>query len=120
MTAKDRHTAAILAALQSGPMDTKAIIAATGLHGTTLGNVIRGMLKDGLVSRTEVTTGRWRYYLGQTAPASPPRAKRAPKTALRYQVPVRQIEVHRHTEYSRNSSANTQIMKITLPAEPWL
>ena len=120
MNAITNHRATILAALERGPLMTKEIIAATGISGSYLGNIIKALMREQLISREEVTIGRWRYYIGQTAPVSQPKPKPAPRPPMRYSIPVRHIEVPRFAELSSNTQASPQTMKITLPAEPWL
>lgn len=60
--------AAILTALESGPKTTPELIEATGWAGLELSNRTKMLLREGLISREEITKGRFRYYAGTTAP----------------------------------------------------
>ena len=116
----DPHTRirqAIRDALQSGPKNTPELVKATGYDGQMMGNHLKTLLRQGEISRVETTKGRYRYYIGLTAPnytgyvpavrnADVPRLT----TKMEYAVPIRRV-----TFGADNGRAN----RVTLPAEPF-
>lgn len=116
MKRSEINAQAILDALTRGPLTTKEITAITGVSGGYLANTIKPLLASGKVSRVEVTKGRWRYYIGQTAPkpVEPP----PPRRIIRHAIPVRQVTIPRSSVIY--SSAAPVLVTVSLPAEPWL
>ena len=105
-------TARILNALAKGPKTSPELAQATGIETKNLKNSIRPLLRDGQISREEISKGRWRYYHGNTAPqAKAPNTQPRPKP--QYSIPVKTIDV------SRSYFGDAVPIKITLPAAPW-
>lgn len=106
---------AILAALQSGPKNTPELVAATGYDGQMMGNHIKTLLRTEKISREQISKGRWRYYIGTTAPnwtgyvPDKPKSKAPPKASI----PTKQINV------ARSYFGEAPPIIITLPAAPW-
>lgn len=104
--------------LQSGPKDTEELRALTGMRGGTLSNAVRELLRKGRISRVETTKGRYRYYIGDTAPGwtgyipavrksdDAPRLTRGTK----YKVPVR------HMAFPGEGG---RYNRVTIVALPW-
>ena len=86
--------AAILKALNSGPKMPAELRDTVGQKGQKLANNIKHLLRTEQISRVEVSVGRWRYFIGNTAPAwkgyHP--ETRKPKPMPKHSVPVRYIE----------------------------
>jgi hypothetical protein len=105
-------TARILGALAKGPKTSPELAQATGIETKNLKNSIRPLLRDGLISREEISKGRWRYYHGNTAPKGK-EYNPQPKPKPQYSIPVKTIDV------SRSYFGDAVPIKITLPAAPW-
>lgn len=122
MTAPERHAQTILARLAQGPARFGELEEATGVSGSYIRKILWKLMDEGKASRVEINNRVWIYYFGDTAPAKAKGGKPAPipKPKMQYSIPVRHIEVPRYAEYSRNTQATPQHMRITLPAEPWL
>lgn len=107
-------TTRILDALTKGPKTSPELAQALQMEGRFLSNTIKYLLKGNKISRVEISKGRWRYYIGQTAPnweGYTPQAKPQPKQTHR--IPVKTIDV------SRNYFGDATPIRITLPAAPW-
>lgn len=120
MTIADKNRtirAAIVGALQSGPKTTHELVSATRIEGTDLSSRIKMLLKDGEISRVETTKGRYRYYIGDTAPGW-----------TGYVPAVRNPDVPRLTGATKHAVAVSRVTypleggrvnRVTLPAAPW-
>lgn len=107
----------ILAALKSGPKTTPELVTATMREGLELSSRIKMLLKDGEISRVEITKGRFRYYIGTTAPnwrGYVPAVRNLTAARLtsqmEYRVPVRRMA------FDADSGRTN---RVTLPAAPW-
>lgn len=116
----DQHSRirqAIRSALQSGPKNTPELVRATGFDGQMMGNHLKALLREGAISRVETTKGRYRYYIGLTAPnytgyVPAVRNIDAPRLTSRvsYSMPIRRVNV---------GAGNGRVNRITLSAEPF-
>lgn len=108
--------AEILAALQSGPKTTHELVSHILREGIELSSRIKMLLRDGEISRVEITKGRYRYYIGATAPGwagyvpavrnpDVPRLTRSTK----YAQPVRVVVF---------PTDSGRVNRVTLPKEP--
>lgn len=110
------HTAecaTILAMLDASPKTTPELVTATGIKGAKLGNVIKALLREGKISRTLITRGRYCYYHGDSAPGWVPIAEQPPKVPTTHAVPVKVVDVA--VSYFGDAVAR----RVTLPAAPW-
>lgn len=116
----DQHSRirqAIRFALHSGPKNTPELVKATGYDGQMMGNHLKALLREGAISRVETTKGRYRYYIGLTAPnytgyVPAVRNTDAPRLTSRviYSMPIRRVNV---------GADNGRVNRITLSAEPF-
>ena len=93
---REEQLQSIVAALADGPKSTPQLIAATGFKGSTLGNMIKTLLKREEISRERISAERYRYYIGKTAPGWQGYECAGPKQkqpAVSYSVPVRQARI---------------------------
>ena len=103
--------------LQSGPKDTEELRTLTGMAGGTLSNAVRELLRKGKISRVETTKGRYRYYIGDTAPgwtgyvpaSRKPDAARL-TTQTKHTVPVRRLAF---------PGEGGRFNRVTVVAYPW-
>lgn len=110
----DQVKAAILKALGSGPKLPTELRSTVGQEGQKLANNIKTLLRAEQISRVQVSVGRWRYYIGKTAPAwkgyhpesRNPKQKPMPQHAM----PVKRIEF---------AADCGRMNRVTLPAFPW-
>jgi len=115
MTNQHPHTA-ILAALKQGPKTPKEIRDAIGVHDKSISSTMTFLLRQGEISREEVSKGRWRYYIGTTAPNWKGYVPDKPKPKLpkpKTNIPTKQINV------ARSYFGEAPPVMITLPAAPW-
>jgi hypothetical protein len=106
---------AIKAALQSGPKTTPELVRASGYDGQMMGNHLKMLLRQGEISREAITKGRWRYYIGLTAPDYAgyiPEKRQAPEPR-KPAFPIKQINV------ARSYFGEAPPIIISLPAAPW-
>lgn len=108
MTAK----AAILKALASGPKTPAELREAAGDERKCLSNCIKALLRNKQISRVKISVGRFKYYIGQTAPGwdgyQPENKKLEPQT--NHHMPVKRIEFA--ADCGRTN-------RVTIPALPW-
>lgn len=104
--------AAILVELAKGPRTSQELRAATGETRQYLANAVKHLLRSGGISRQEISMGRWRYYIGDTAPkwAGYVPDYRKPKPVPKHAIPVRQMEFP--TESGRTN-------RVSVPMPPW-
>ena len=105
---------AIKAALQSGPKTTPELVRASGYDGQMMGNHLKMLLRQGEISREAISKGRWRYYIGLTAPDYAgyiPEKRKEPEPKA--SIPVKRINV------ARSYFGEAPPIIITLPAAPW-
>ena len=102
-------------ALQSGPKTTPELVRASGYDGQMIGNHLKMLLRQNEISREEIVKGRWRYYIGLTAPdyAGYIVEKRQPPEPRKPAFPVKQINV------ARSYFGEAPPIIISLPAAPW-
>ena len=116
----DPHTRirqAIRDALQSGPKNTPELAFATGHKGQIMGNHLKHLLRQGEISRVETTKGRYRHYIGLTAPnytGYVPAVRNADVSRLtakmEYAVPIRRVSF---------GADSGRVNRVTLAAEPF-
>lgn len=104
--------AAILKALQTGPKLPSELRDTVGAERQKLANEIKTLLRAGKISRQSISTGRWRYYIGKTAPEWTGYApgKRKPPATTAHAMPVKRIEF---------AADCGRMNRVTLPAFPW-
>lgn len=115
---REQHIKTIIAALTEGPKSTPQIIAATGVKGAVLGNIIKTLLKRAEISRERISDGRYMYYIGQTAPGwvgYEPEQPKPEKRPMQYRIPVKRVTVR---PFSIAGDAGISA-EVTLPAAPW-
>jgi hypothetical protein len=103
----------ILAIIEASPKTTPELVTATGIKGAKLGNVIKTLLREGKISRTQISRGRFCYYPGDSAPGWVPIAKQPPKVETRHAVPVKVVDV------SVSYFGDAVACRVTMPAAPW-
>jgi len=104
--------AAILKALKAGPKLPAELRAAVGVERQRLANEIKTLLRNGKISRQAISVGRWRYYIGKTAPewtGYRPETRKPPATTA-HAMPVKRIEF---------AADCGRMNRVTLPAFPW-
>jgi len=104
--------AAILKALKAGPKLPAELRAAVGVERQKLANEIKTLLRTGKISRQSISTGRWRYYIGKTAPewtGYRPETRKPPATTA-HSMPVKRIEF---------AADCGRMNRVTLPLLPW-
>ena len=104
--------AAIIKALKAGPKLPAELRKAVGLERQKLANEIKTLLRTGKISRQAISTGRWRYYIGKTAPewtGYKPEARKPPATTA-HAMPVKRIEF---------AADCGRMNRVTLPLLPW-
>jgi hypothetical protein len=105
----------ILAALQKGPKTPQEIRDDIGEHDKSLTSMMTYLLRTEKISREQLSKGRWRYYIGTTAPnwtgyvPDKPKSKAPPKASI----PVKRINV------ARSYFGEAPPIIITLPLAPW-
>lgn len=105
-------TARILDALTQGPKTSPELALVVQVEGKYLANVVRYLLKQDKISRVQLSKGRWRYYIGQTAPDWQGYDTK-PKPKPQHRIPVKTIDV------ARNYFGDATPIRITLPLPPW-
>lgn len=108
----------IVLLIEQGPKTSAEIAASLGIGGSSLGNDFKELLRSEAISRVELSKGRYRYYIGQTAPAASDKAeiaKKAEPKRMQYAVPVRKVIVRPFSIAGENGTS----AEITLPAAPW-
>lgn len=105
-------TARILDALTQGPKTSPELASALGIDGRFLSNTIKHLLRTNQISRVQLSKGRWRYYIGQTAPDWQGYDTK-PKPKPQHRIPVKTIDV------ARNYFGDATPIMITLPLPPW-
>lgn len=105
----------ILACLASGPKLPREIAEALDVDGNRLANRIRSMLLQGLISRKEITGGRWRYYIGNTSGEEYTPFKARTKAKTKHAIPTKVVTI-RPLATEGYSPLSAQI---TMPAAPW-
>ena len=104
--------AAIIKALKAGPKLPAELRKAVGLERQKLANEIKTLLRTGKISRQAISTGRWRYYIGKTAPewtGYKPEDRKPPATTA-HAMPVKRIEF---------AADCGRMNRVTLPLLPW-
>lgn len=110
---RDESKTALLAALDQGPKVTAELYDVVQMRGTSLGNLIRELLHKGLISRETTSRGRYRYYIGHTAPGWIAAKEAPPKRKMEYRVPVK------HTNVARDYFNEARPVMITITRAPW-
>lgn len=105
----------ILACLATGPKLPKEIAEALDVDGNRLSNRMRAMLAEGLISRKEITGGRYRYYLGNGSGEAYTPFKARVKSKAKHKIPTKVVTI-RPPATEGYSSLSAQI---TMPAAPW-
>lgn len=107
--------ATILAQLRSGPKTSEQIREGTDLSGNMFSNVMAVLLRTGEISRVQITSKRFRYYIGQTSPEPyAPAGQKAPKRTA-YRIPVKTVVVSPFSIAGDDGKS----YRITMPAAPW-
>lgn len=111
---------AILDALAKGPKTPQEIRDAIGEYEISLSNTMTYLLRTESISRAETSKGRWKYYIGKTAPGwdgykpyVPGRTLSAKAEPAKYKIPVKRINV------AKTYFGDAVPITITMPAAPW-